>query len=131
MKASEGLLRYRCSSLATTIFRVGSRKRDRRPHLANLEAREAAHRDVLAQLANLGGNKLADADGLVADKRLLHETNFFVKLAHLAFHDLFHDLGRLAGRSSLSDVDRLLELESFRRKVCLTYKFPTACRHVN
>ena len=64
--------------------------------IADLEAGEAAHRDVLAQLADLGGDQLRDADRLVLDEGLLQQADLLVELGHLAFDDLLHDVRRLA-----------------------------------
>ena len=49
--------------------------------VADLEAREATDRDVLAQLTDLGCDELSDADGLVLDERLFEQTDFLVELS--------------------------------------------------
>src|SRR5579859_6053508 len=53
--------------------------------LADFEAREAAYRDVFAQLADLCGDQLRDADGLFLDEGLIKQAHFLVELRHLAF----------------------------------------------
>src|SRR5580658_8946002 len=75
------------------IIRLGTGKGDGSGDVADFEAGEAAHRDVLAELAHLGGDQLRDADGLVLDEGLFEQADLFVELFHLAGHDLF-DHGR-------------------------------------
>src|SRR5271155_3680642 len=81
--------------------------------VADFEAGEAADRDILPQFANFGGDELRDADGLVFDKGLLVEADFFIELAHLAFDDFLDDLGRLTGRGCLRTINIFLALEGF------------------
>src|SRR5436305_15246188 len=78
---------------------------------AYFEPGEAAHADVLTQLADFRRDELAHRDGLVLDERLVQQADFLVELSHLAFHDLLHDCGRLAGSSGLRAVDVLLAVE--------------------
>src|SRR3984957_19633150 len=78
--------------------------------VAYLEAGEAAHRDVLAELADLLRDELRNAHGLLLDEGLIEQADLFVELAHLAFDDLL-DHGRgLAGGSGLRTIDLLLTL---------------------
>src|SRR4029079_14273909 len=49
--------------------------------VADLEAREALHRDVLAQLADFRRDELADGNGLLLDEGLLVEADLLVELA--------------------------------------------------
>jgi hypothetical protein len=51
---------------------------------AHLEAREAPHRDVLAQLGHLGRHNLRDGLRLVLDERLVQQAELLVELAQLA-----------------------------------------------
>src|SRR5216684_1859506 len=64
-------------------------------NVTHLEAGKAADGDVLPQLAHLAGNELADGDPRLLHKRLIEQADFFVKLRHLAFHNLLHHVGRL------------------------------------
>src|ERR1700690_222864 len=100
-------------------------------YFPDLETSEAADCDVLAQLANFAGYKMPDADGLVADKRLLEQAYFLVELAHLAFHDLFYNLGRLARSGGLGAINVLFTLERFRRDVFLAHEFRVAGGNVH
>src|ERR1700730_1353348 len=99
--------------------------------IADFEAHEAAHSDVLAQFADLGCNQLRDADRLVLDEGLLEQADLFIELAHLAFDDLFNDLGRLASGRGLRAIDVLLALEGFRRDVFLADKLWITRRDVH
>src|SRR3954452_11112469 len=76
--------------------------------VTDLEAREALHGDVLAQLADLRGDELADGDGLFLDEGLLVKADLLVELAHLALDDLLDHVRRLAGLERLVLVDILL-----------------------
>src|SRR5215471_1902562 len=75
--------------------------RNRPVLLAYLEAGKAADGDVLAQLADLGGNQLTDAHSLLFDKGLIEQAHFLVELRHLAFDDLLNHWSRLASCSGL------------------------------
>ena len=87
---------------------LGPHLRDRPGGVADLEAREAAHGDILTQLADLLRNHVTNGDGLFLDERLLQEADLLVELRHLAFDDLC-DHGRgLAGFRRLGAVDLLL-----------------------
>src|ERR1700733_5486395 len=78
--------------------------------VAYLEAGEAAHGDVLAELADLLRDELRNAHGLLLDEGLIEQADLFVELAHLAFDDLL-DHGRgLAGGGGLRAIDLLLAL---------------------
>src|ERR1700679_580032 len=79
--------------------------------IAHLEPRKAAHAQVLTQLADLLRNQVLDGEGLVLDERLVEQANFFVKLAHLAFHNLLDHRRRLPGGRSLRTVNVLLPLQ--------------------
>src|SRR3984885_15485762 len=72
------------------LFRLSNG--DSLTRIAHFEASEAAHRDVFAELANLGGNQLSNGDRLVLNEGLLQQADFFVKLAHLAFDHFFRDV---------------------------------------
>src|ERR1700722_2434713 len=76
--------------------------------VANFEARETPHRDVLAQLADLGRNELRDRDGLVLNEGLLQQANLFVELFHLAGDHLLRDIRRLAAGNGLGQEEFLL-----------------------
>src|SRR5580658_4718640 len=79
--------------------------------IADLEAGKAAHAEVLTQFADLLRDQVLDGKGLILDEGLVEQANFFVKLAHLAFHDLFDYLGRLTRSRSLRAVNILLPLQ--------------------
>ena len=84
---------------------------------ADLEAGEAAHGDVLAQLADLLRDQFLDRDGLILDEGLLQQANLLVELRHLAVDDLLDHRCRLAGGGSLRAIDLLLALQILRRHV--------------
>ena len=103
------LLRGRGRGFATLVGLLRG-EGHRHTGLANLKAREAAHGDVLAQLADFGRYQLADADGLIFDERLLEQADFLVELFHLTGDHLLGDVlwlaaghgdqrARLAGRA--------------------------------
>src|SRR5271169_475022 len=52
-------------------------------HVTHLEAGKPPYCDVLAQLADLGGDQLRDRNGLVLDEGLLQQADFFIELLHL------------------------------------------------
>src|SRR5271169_5039803 len=79
---TEMLLRRWRSGFPALIGLLRS-ERDRRARVAYLEARKAAHGDVLAQLADLGSDQLRNVDGLVLDEGLLQQAHLFVELFHL------------------------------------------------
>ena len=60
---------FQASELLGFLFRLGDG--DSLACVAHLEASEAAHRDILAQLADFGRNKLCDTDRLILDEGLL------------------------------------------------------------
>src|SRR6202045_2132 len=98
------LLGSRSGSLAALVWRVvrlGAGEGDGSGGIADFEPRKAPHGDVLAEFADLGSDKLRDADGLVFDEGLLEQANLFVELFHLAGYDLFDHGSRLAGRRRL------------------------------
>src|SRR5258706_4711902 len=99
--------------------------------IAHFEAGEAAHADILTQLADLGGDKLRDGSGLVLDERLFTETNFLVDLRHLAFHNLLDHIRRLAGSSCLGAINVLLALERLRRHILAADKLRIAGGNVH
>src|SRR5690606_14052672 len=83
--------------------------------LAQLEAGEAAHLDVLADLRHRLVDHLADREVRVLDERLLEQARLAVELLHLALDDLLDHVGRLAGGRSLLAVDRTLVREDLLR----------------
>src|SRR5882757_7787476 len=87
--------------------------------VAYLEAGEAAHGDVFAELADLLRDELRDGHGLLLDEGLIEQTDLFVELAHLAFHDLLDYWRRLAGCGGLGAVDLLLALHVLHGDVLL------------
>jgi hypothetical protein len=99
---------------------------DRLASLTHFEARKPANRNIFAQLTDLSGDELTNADGLVADEGLLEQANFFVELAHLAFNNLLDHLWRFPGGGSLRTIDVLFALESLGRNVFLAHEFRVA-----
>jgi hypothetical protein len=79
--------------------------------LAQLEAGEAAHLDVLADLGHHLRHELADGQVGVLHERLLQQHELGEVLLHLAVDDLVHDVGRLAGGEGLVAEDGALALE--------------------
>src|ERR1700757_1708968 len=75
LKPETFLLSHRRRGLATLIILLRSGGSHGHPRLADLEAGEAAHGDVLAQLADLAGDELRDRDGLVLNERLLEQAD--------------------------------------------------------
>jgi hypothetical protein len=63
----------KCLLILQALFGLllGLRNGDGFARVADFEAHEAAHGNVLAQFANLGRNQLRDADRLVLDEGLL------------------------------------------------------------
>src|SRR5262249_47038082 len=72
----------------------------------NLETRESADRDVLAQDADGVLHQLRDRGVGIADRRLLHEAELLVEAVQLSLDDLVDDLGRLV--LDLIPIDLLL-----------------------
>src|SRR5882757_2092088 len=87
--------------------------------VAYLEAGEAAHGDVLAELADLLRDELRDGHGLLLDEGLIEQADLFVELAHLAFDDLLDHRRRLAGCGGLGAIDILLALHVLGSDVLL------------
>src|SRR5581483_4899430 len=77
--------------------------RDGLARITHLEACEAAHGDVLAELTDLRRNQLSDRNGLVLDERLLEQADFLVKLFHLAVDHLLGDVLRLTAGNRLRE----------------------------
>src|SRR5712692_1342053 len=69
--------------------------------LADLEADEAAHSDVFADLGDHVADELANRNRLVLDEVLLVETGLLVKLFHLPVDNFLDDFLWLAGGASL------------------------------
>src|SRR5262245_19957542 len=99
--------------------------------IADLETRETANRDVLAQLADLAGNQLMHGDARLLDERLIEQAYLFVELRHLPFHDLLHNRRRLPRRGRLGAVDFLLALMGVRRDVFLADELRIGRRNVH
>ncbi len=78
-------------------------------HLAELEAHEAPHLDVLADDADEVGAQLLDGAVGILDEGLLHETGLGEELLELAGDDLLDHVLGLA--LDLLGVDRLLALD--------------------
>src|SRR4030095_818157 len=91
----------------SAILRLLGRRSNGHARLTHLEAREAAHSDILAQFADLRGDQLPDADGLVLDEGLLDQADLLVELLHLSGDDLFDNLRWLACRRGLCAIDVL------------------------
>src|ERR1700722_5839943 len=79
--------------------------------IADLEAGKAAYAEVFAQLADLLRDQVLDGERLIFDERLIKQANLFIKLAHLAFHDLLDHLGRFSRGRGLGPVNILLPLQ--------------------
>src|SRR5579862_9302789 len=100
-------------------------------HVTHLEAGEALHRDVLAQLADHRGDQLRHRHGLVLDEGLLVEADLLVEFAHLALDDLLDHRSRLAGLRRLRAIDVLLLLERFGSDIFLADKARIGRGHVH
>src|SRR5258708_7216054 len=81
------------------------RDRDGLAHVTHLEARKSSHRDVLAQLADLGRDELRDRDGLVLDEGLRQQANLFIELFHLAGNHLLCNVRGFPAGDRLSQED--------------------------
>src|SRR5579859_5405735 len=117
---AETLLECHNAKLRLRIHRYGHwrRFRSRIPgsaHLAHLEPRKPLDHDVFAEVRYGLLHHLPDRHALVFDVALLVQAILFVKLFHLAGHDLFHHWLRLACRQRLRAVNVALFLQHVRR----------------
>ena len=84
------------NSLRGRSYRIGlfrrGRSRGGAVHLADLEPRESAHRDVLAQLRDRLIDQLFDRDAFVLDEMLFVEAILFVEFLHLAADDFLNHI---------------------------------------
>src|SRR6185436_6218949 len=117
------------SSLFSLLFWLGNG--DGLAGVADLESSKTLDGYVLAQLTDLGRDKLRDRDGLVLDEGLLVEANLLVELGHLTFHHLLGDMLRLSARDRLRKIDFLLARIGFRRDVFLANELRIASRNVH
>src|SRR5712692_10259335 len=78
------------------------------PVLAEDEAREPLHPDVLPRLADHAADSILDRDVRIAHERLLHQAELLIELLHLAGDDLLDHRLRLPGGPRLLPVDLLL-----------------------
>src|SRR5579883_938576 len=93
------------------VFAAGFRRR----HIPDLEADKAGHRDILAELGDLGFHELLDGERGFLDERLLQQTNFLVELGQTALHDAVENLVRLPFVAGAVARDFLFLLEDFGR----------------
>src|SRR5579883_2581203 len=77
---------------------------------ADLVAGEAAYGNIFAELGDFAGHQFSHRHFVILDEALIEEAGLFVKLAELAFDDLFDDLRRLAAVLHLGAEDLLLLL---------------------
>src|SRR5262249_50376819 len=89
--------------------------------LAQPEAGEAAHHDVLLEDGDLLLHELAHGQLRVLHERLLEQAEGLVVLLELALGDLVHDRGRLALGRGLRAIDLLLLLEGLPRDLVLAH----------
>src|SRR5579872_895934 len=111
------------------LCRLGDR--DSLARVAHLEAREAAHSDVLAEFADLRRDELPDRDSLVLDERLLEQADFLIELLHLAIDHLLGNVSRLATGNRLRDRNFLLAGEVRGSNVFLADVLGIAGRNVH
>src|SRR6185312_9370136 len=64
--------------------------------VAHLEADETRHRDVFAELGDLGLDPIGNRSGIFLDERLFHQADFFVVLGQAAFDDFVENFLGLA-----------------------------------
>src|SRR5580765_9033 len=85
--------------------------------LAEPEAAEPPHDDVLAGLRRCPAHQVADLLRVVANVGLVEQADLLEELAQLALDDLLDDVGGLALSFELSGVDAPLALDAIRRHV--------------
>src|SRR5215468_7480231 len=93
----------------------------RRRLLAQAEAGEAAHHDVLLDDRDLLLHELANRELRVLDEGLLEQAEGLVVLLELALRDLLRDRGRLALGRGLRAVDLLLLPDHLRGDLLLAH----------
>ncbi len=67
-----------------------------RGRVAHFEADETRHRNVFAELGDLGLDQIGNGGGVFLDERLFHQADFFVVFGQPAFDDLVENLLGLA-----------------------------------
>src|SRR5579872_5073278 len=74
--------------------------------VAHFEADETRHRDVFAELGDLGLDEIGDGGGVFLDERLFHQADFFVVFGQAAFDYFVENLFGLtfAEGSRASDI---------------------------
>src|SRR5262245_47579990 len=88
---------------------------------ADLEPREAAHRDVFAHLRRGFCDQLRDLHSRIADRLLVDEHDLFEVRVQLALDDLVDDLRLLARLRELRTIDFLFLLEHGGRHLVAAY----------
>src|SRR2546426_6000876 len=96
-----------------------------------LEAGEAAHRDVDAEPHDRLFDDLLDGPIALLDERLLEEADVLVEALDLPFDDALDDLLGLAGLPGLREVDLALGLELLRRHVLTAHVARSCSRHLH
>src|SRR6266478_7428182 len=80
--------------------------------VADFEADEARHRNVLAKFRDGGFDQVRHCGAVLFDKWLFVETDLFVVFAHPPFDNLVHHFLGLAFRQSAGALDVTLLVES-------------------